>query len=284
MSFRSEAQQAARAAGGSFKAIAGRQQMIGKLADHLQKQNIQIRTLADLREKHVRSWIEACKEKGNSARTCQNKLSAVRSCLRQSGLDQKAAALDTAKFGVQGASRDGSRSGMDRDTFEKKLELVRDPAVRSVLELQRELGLRQAEGVRAQRDTLQRWEKELSRGDTIRVVEGTKGGRIRDTVVNDRQKALSAVQRALSACGKNGRLIDQPNLQKALERFNNQARTVFYGKWSPHAQRYSFAQEKIAKLEKLGYSLREATVMTSLSIGHGDGRGRWVEQVYSRSK
>jgi hypothetical protein len=50
-----------------------------------------------------------------------------------------------------------------------------------------------------------------------------------------------------------------------------------------HAARYAFAEERIRAYRDEGYSAREARVATSLDLGHGDGRGRYVASVYVRS-
>lgn len=47
--------------------------------------------------------------------------------------------------------------------------------------------------------------------------------------------------------------------------------------------RYAFAQERIhAYRQNEGLSEREARAATSLDLGHGDGRGRYVASVYAR--
>lgn len=284
MSFRSEVVAAARSAGGSFKTVEARSQIVGQLADHLQKQNIQIRTLDQLKEKHIRDWIQSMKDKGISDRTLQNRVTAVRGTLRAAGLDRKAEGLQTRQLGIERASRDGSRTAISKEAFQEKLGRVKDEGVRSILELQRQLGLRQREGIMARADTLARWEKELAQGGRIRVLEGTKGGRPRETLVLDREKALAAVWHAKAVAERQGgRLVAAAGLKEAVDRYNNQARAAgFVGKESPHSIRYAFAQASIQRYIDAGLSRREALAMTSLDLGHGDGRGRWVDQVYSR--
>lgn len=284
MSFRSEIIAAARAAGGSFKTIQARTQMVGQLANYLQLQNIQIRHLADLKEKHIAAWIKSSKEVGISDRSCQNRLTAIRGCLRVENLDRKADALQTSKFGVQNASRDGSRTAICSDVYRDRLALVKDEGVRAALALQRELGLRQREAVMVRLDTLNRWEKEIMKDSRISVVEGTKGGRSRSTLVYNPDAALRAIRHAKSiADAQRGRLIKVDGLKEAIDKFNNQARAAgFIGKESPHSLRYAWAQDRIRAYLTAGLSHREALICTSHDLGHGDGRGRWVERVYSR--
>jgi hypothetical protein len=50
-----------------------------------------------------------------------------------------------------------------------------------------------------------------------------------------------------------------------------------------HAARYAFAQERMQAYRDAGYSQREARIATSVDLGHGDGRGRYVASVYVRN-
>ena len=287
MSLRTEVVSAARKSGGSFKTVEARSQIGKQLCDYLKEQNIQIKSLADLKEKHLQGFIARGKAAGITDRTNQNRLSAIRSVLRSAGLSRKAAGLTTKKFGIEKASRDGSRAAISRTDFEQRLAQVKDPGVHAVLVMQRELGLRQLEAIMGGRpDTLERWEKELTTGACrICIGEGTKGGRPRETLPVDKEKALAAIRtaKAVAASQPGGRLIEAKGLKEAVDRFNNQARAAgFTGDFSPHTVRYSFAQDSVARYEAAGFSHREALAFTSLDLGHGDGRGRWVEQVYCR--
>ena len=284
MSFRNEAVEAARTAGGSFKTIAARSGMMRQLADYLQKQNIQIRHISDLKEKHIAGWIKFGKDGGLKDRSLQNRLTAVRSVLRKIGLTKRVEGLQTEKFGIAGASRNGTRTGIGIESYQAKLANVDDKGVRAALQLQRVLGLRQREAVMARIDTLQRWDRELKEGGKIRILEGTKGGRPRDTLVIDRLEAVDAVRFALDVAGeRHGHLIESRGLKEAIDRFNNVARGAgFVGKESPHSLRYAWARDSIKRYELHGLNRREALICTSLDLGHGDGRGRWVEQVYAR--
>jgi hypothetical protein len=49
-----------------------------------------------------------------------------------------------------------------------------------------------------------------------------------------------------------------------------------------HAARYAFAQERMHAYRNDGLIEREARAATSLDLGHGDGRGRYVSSVYTR--
>jgi len=49
-----------------------------------------------------------------------------------------------------------------------------------------------------------------------------------------------------------------------------------------HGARYAFAAERMQAYRDEGFSEREARTATSLDLGHGDGRGRYVASVYAR--
>lgn len=286
MSFRQESKEAARKAGGSFKTRAAREQMMGQLADYLERENIQIWQIAQLKLKHIKGWITASRQEGISDRSCQNRLTAVRGCLRAAGMTRKGAEIRTRDFGVDGASREGTRAAISATAYAERIAKITNPAVAATLELQRHLGLRQMEAIRGgERETLARWLRELSHGDRVRVVLGTKGGRPRETRVLDREAALGAVGQALERVGKNGRLIQAAGLKQAVDQFNNAVRAAgFIGDCSPHSLRYAFAQASIRRYEAEGFSHGEALALTSLDLGHGDGRGRWIEHVYGRGQ
>ena len=158
------------------------------------------------------------------------------------------------------------------------------PGFAAAVALQRELGLRAREAIQCA-DSLKSWERSLQRGDRVHVLHGTKGGRARDTLANNPQRALQAVQRALEATRENGgRLIPSQTLQGAARAYGRLCASVgLSGAQASHALRCSYAQERFALyLEQFG-DRREALAATSLDLGHGDGRGTYVAQVYLKN-
>jgi hypothetical protein len=154
--------------------------------------------------------------------------------------------------------------------------------------MQRELGLREAEAIRAgQREALARWQRELKERGSVRVFEGTKGGRLREVHPTDVGRALKAVQRAqaiLEATGQRYLLIRADGaattgLEQALKIYSNVCSRAGI---QSHGARYAFAQERMQAYRDQGYSEREARAATSLDLGHGDGRGRYIACVYAR--
>lgn len=288
MSLREEVKKAVQEAGGGFGTRKARGQILGQFCDFMKERNYQVRHLADVKEKHVREWISAGQANGITARVSQNRLSAIRRTLEGAGLDKKAALLTTDKFeGVGKAPRDPARVSMTREEYQARLEQVRDTGARLVCELQRELGLRQMEGIRAGNlDTLQRWQRELRERSSINVILGAKNGKHRVTLVFDTKRAGDVVDRAikhLESRAQQGmrfpQLIEAPNLKTAEDKFNNATRHAFFGDHSPHSLRYCFAQDSFDRY-RTGMSEREALTAVSHDLGHGDDRGTWVKQIY----
>ncbi|MFW8411894.1 DNA-binding protein, partial [Klebsiella pneumoniae] len=46
--------------------------------------------------------------------------------------------------------------------------------------------------------------------------------------------------------------------------------------------RYAWTQDALRRYLAQGFSHREALALTSMDLGHGDGRGRYVVRVYGR--
>lgn len=132
---------------------------------------------------------------------------------------------------------------------------------------------------------LKTWQQALDRGEPrLTVVFGTKGGRPRETMILDTDAVKKALDNALAVAeSRNNRLINKPDLKSAMDYWHNQAaRMGLTGAYSPHSLRYAWAQDAIHHYLARGFSRKEALAMTSMDLGHGDGRGRYVAQVYGR--
>lgn len=62
--------------------------------------------------------------------------------------------------------------------------------------------------------------------------------------------------------------------------FNKAIKVGLKGEFSPHSLRYAWAQDAIRHYLAQGFSEKESLALTATDLGHGDGRGRWVKQVY----
>lgn len=286
MSFRDEIRAAARAAGGSHKTVQNRVGAAERFADWLKSQNIQIRKIDQIKTAHLVQHIEAARARGLSVRTLQQEASMLRTTVRAAGRDRLASNLDNKDLGIAGASRDGTRIAMSDARYSAlRAELLaKDLGAAACAELQRALGLRKKEAVMSPA-SLRTWARALDAGRPVRVIHGTKGGRPRDVHPADRERAAAAVQEALRAVSGSltGNLIDKPDLRAAMGRY---ARVMHScgatGESSGHALRYAFAQDQVRHYRADGFSEKEALAQTSLALGHGDGRGRYVRQVYGR--
>jgi len=52
------------------------------------------------------------------------------------------------------------------------------------------------------------------------------------------------------------------------------------GKEAPHSLRYAYSHEATKWHMKNGLSRKEAEVMVSMDLGHGDGRGDYISKIY----
>ena len=288
VSLSKNAKELAKAAGGSHATIEARTRIIMQLVTNLRfEQNVQIRTISQIKEKNIEKWLRSGREKGLSPRTLQNRLTAVRAVLTQAErYDTLSRLQNTAKkVGFAGASRDGVRKPPSDQELNRLLQNVNHQGVRICLEMMNEFGLRQKESIMSA-GSLDKWLKDITadRHGRFMLVQGSKGGRPREIWPNDPQRAVALVSKAIDFSRSNGGKLIQGDLKQALGRFNREAAGAgFTGLHSPHSLRYAFAQRTIARLMQLGWDKRLALSFTSQVLGHGDGRGRWIDQVYSKN-
>ena len=286
-----EMKRLAQQAGGSHKTVHDRIKLAQRFCERLVvAQNVQIRRIEQLKARHIEGYIRERLAQGMTKRSLQNEMAAIRNLLKQAGRDRLAqsARLNNRSLGLSGASRNGTRQAITPEHYRHALETARakDAGLAAALELSRLMGLRSQEAVQSAR-SLKTWTQALDRGESrLTVVFGTKGGRPRETVILD----TGAVRRALDnanavAESRHGRLIDKPDLKSAMKYWHSQAsRTGLTGVYSPHSLRYAWAQDAIRHYLAQGFSEKEALAMTAMDSGHGDGRGRYVAQVYGRKE
>lgn len=285
MRIRDELLKLATNAGGSFKTVSDRQNIATRIADLLKGNNIQITTIEHLKSKHIEDYISQRLNSGITKRTAQNEMAAIRVILRSANRIDLADSerISNLSLGIGGASRNGTHRAMPSEMFESLIETLSkvDRGVMACALLERHLGLRGEEAVQSI-TSLKTWKRQLKKGEVIRVIFGTKGGRARDTRVVNAENALAAVDFGLDRIREtNGKLIDKPNLKTAMNRYTNVLKNNgCVGAFSPHSLRYAFVVDRVDKYLEQGYSIEESLAMTSLDIGHGDGRGRYIKQVY----
>ncbi|MFS9419477.1 MULTISPECIES: integrase domain-containing protein [Citrobacter] len=278
----------AKRAGGSFKTVDDRIHIVQRFSRHLRSQNIQIQRVEQIKVRHIECYIQARLAQEIGKRTLQNEMAALRGVLQQAGRKQVAEheRLTNKALGLAGASRNGTNRAITPEYYSKVLAAARDEdaGLAVTLELARLMGLRSQEAVQSCQ-SLKTWRQAMDRGETrLTVVFGTKGHRPRETIIQDTGAVKKALDNALSVAElRNGRLIDQPSLQKAMNYWRGAlAEAGLTGNYTPHSLRYAWAQDAIRHYLAQGFSDKEALALTSMDLGHGDGRGRYVAQVYGR--
>ncbi|STK88622.1 DNA-binding prophage protein [Escherichia coli] len=244
--------------------------------------------MEQLKARHIEGYVRERLAQGITKRSLQNEMAAVRCILKQAGRDRLAQSerLNNRSLGLSGASRNGTKQAITPEHYRHVLETarVKDPGLAAALEFSRLMGLRSQEAVQSAQ-SLRTWKQSLERGEPrLTVVFGTKGGRPRETVILDAVAIRKALDNALVVAeDRHGRLIDKPDLKSAMKYWHSQAsRLRLTGAYSPHSLRYAWAQDAIRHYLAQGFCEKEALAMTAMDLGHGDGRGRYVAQVYGR--
>lgn len=263
-------------------------------AEAMRELNYGIHCAAQIGGKHLQAYIRYRSENGIVSRTLAKEMGHLRAVLRHIGKQGLAdnPAYSNRSLGIAQGSRKGTKeplSDAQIRAFQQRAERLGRPDMGALLELQRALGLREVEAIRAgQGDTLLRLHRELTERGSARMIEGTKGGRMRDVRPADVGRALAAVQRALEILEASGRRyllacakgVETEDLEQAVSVYSKFCSRAGV---QSHAARYAFAQERMQGYRNEGYSQREARIATSLDLGHGDGRGRYVASVYVRN-
>lgn len=278
----------ARKGQGSFKTVADRSRIAERFSERLAKLNIQIRDVKHIKTVHIQKYIHSRQDENISSRTLQNEMAAVRTIMSVAGrsklADPQHKMLSNKALGISGASRDGTKKPISDELLREVVNYAfsKDEGVALAVQLARYIGLRTEETVQSAK-SLRTWRQLLLKGDErVRVVFGTKGGRPRDTTVFDREKVMVILSQAVAYCDKNnGKLIDKPTLHTAIERYRNIIRDAgMTGENAPHSLRYAYAKDAVDFHVKNGMSHGEAEALVSMDLGHGDGRGRYIKQVY----
>lgn len=256
--------------------------------NYLRDNGIKLRHADSIKTRHFSGYLLSRKEKGISARTVCNERAALRGVFgslgKQSLADPDNPLLSNKTLGLESSSRDGTKSPLTAKEFRQAFAEVekKDKGVAATMLLAYTLGLRTKEAVESCK-SISTWKKALEDGqNSVRVVFGSKGGRPRDTVILDRDALKFAISYAEKAIEENnGKLIDKPDIKKAIDKYRYHVRRVgLTGKKAPHSMRYHFSQEAKSYYEEKGFTEKEIYAQVSMDLGHGDGRGRYVKQVY----
>ncbi|QIQ20238.1 integrase domain-containing protein [Zophobihabitans entericus] len=277
-------------AGGSFKTVNGRITIAKRLSENLYRLNIQIHHVKHLKAKHVVNYIQDRLTQGIGKRTLQNEMAAIRSILVQAERHKLAESpiLTNQALGLSQANRDGTHKAISDRHYEQVLiQAVQiNKGFACALELAYQMGLRSQEAVQCSL-SLTTWLTMLEKEQTrLPVTFGTKGSRPRETLVLNAELLKQTIQKALRVMEEQkGKLIDKPDLKSAMAYWRRTAIKVnLKGEYSPHSLRYAWAQRALQHYQEKGFSHKESLALVSMDLGHGDGRGRYVERVYNLIK
>lgn len=249
-------------------------------------------TPQNLSSKQIRQFLESRTAAGISPKTVQNEASHLRRALEGAGRElgdvrDPKNNYGNKRLGVPEAPKKDARAPIKAEVLESAKEALK-PHFAALVGIQESLGLRAAEAVGA--TIYAEWQKTIDSaaaagrpGAQIRVFERTKGGRERFVYVpSERFSAVrEAVATAIQLRGKNDFIIQKDTREKALEAFTNATRYAgMTGHNSDHGIRRSFAIQQLKHYESVGMTREAGLSRLSNDLGHGDGRGRWVENNY----
>ena len=276
-------------AGGSVKTKSDRIKNVCRFGDFMRAQGINIEKIDQIKIKHIELYVATRIANNIGKRTMMNEMSAIRKIMIANGRVEFSSnsRISNEGLGLAGASRKGTKHPIPADFYKSVLNkaMEYDVGFAAGIMLSRHIGLRAEEIVQSNK-SIKTWKKKIDKGEaSLRVIYGTKGNRPRNVTIHNRIEVTKAVDFALSIIkSRSGKLIDKDDLRQAMAYFQNTARTLgLIGKYSVHSIRYAFAEDATRSYLQLGHSKREAFAQTSLDLGHGDGRGRWVKSVYNLS-
>ena len=253
-------------------------------------------TPLNITPKQMHGYVDARIAAGISARSIQNEVSHIRRCVEGAARDigdirDKTNNWSCARLGVPSGSRIGGKPAMDMVKFDAAREKL-DPSMRAVVDLQMECGLRMQEAIKSTNTFA--WsielEKAVQQGRSAFLVvtddSGSKGGRPRHIFVplERVQSTLAAVTAVENIKTSDGYVIDRDNLKSALRFYDNEMRRVgLTGDNSGHALRRTFTCRQYEYYLSTGLNEKQALSRLCSDLGHGDDRGRWVENNYLAS-
>lgn len=179
---------------------------------------------------------------------------------------------------------------------------TQDEGFRLVAELQGALGLRALEAIKCVR-CLRDWEHALRYGATalhLTREAGPKGGLPRNISIfaDERADLLNLVQRARAFARQyrtgpeappgqrrpHGMLIVSNSLEHARNLYGDAWRDAgLVRAEASHSLRYGAAQRLLARFSAEGLPRADCLVRIASELGHGDTRGKWINQVYLKN-
>lgn len=301
MSLKSDLMKYAKGSSRSKDTYDAKKKTVRELVRLLAQRNIQVRKGNQLRLKQLVQYGRYLQARVANQeiqpRTAINRLSHVRTMLRNQGRTRLANCeeLHNRAFGLDGVSRKGTNSPI-RESELQKVCLRAPDHISAAIQVQRAFGLRLKETVMGcTREQLTIWLQRLHHDNHVLVVRGTKGGRTRTTYFPSTQmhrRAVWAVTNALVTLDKlkrNSLIVGKSrNLKSALWSYRYHIAEAGLTKAATgvtsHSLRYAWSRECVAAIMADNVPKTHALALTSTFLGHGDGRGKWVNSVYLQSK
>ena len=252
-------------------------------------------TPKNLTPKQLHMYLDSRKDKV-SMNTLQNEMSQIRRALtsadRQLGdVSDKNNNWSNTRMGIANVEKAECKKPADLNKYkDAKLNY----SIRIVTNLQRDLGLRKQEAIKA--TNLKDWSKSLDKsqkenhGAYLELTSdaGSKGGRPRHIYVplEDLNKVSVTVNDAIKLQNENGgNIVDKDNLKDALKYYDNVLSYAdLNGDNSGHGLRRAFSCARFDYYLKAGLDAKTALSRLCGDLGHGDDRGRWVYNNYIGAK
>ena len=242
--------------GGAHLTQEARRATFSTFAHAMREKGYGIQSAEQIGGKHLQAFVEYRLAQGVCSRTIANEMSHVRAVLIHCGKEGLARnpAYSNKALGIGRGSRIGTKEPLSDAAirgFQEQMDRLDRCAIGNVLELQRALGLREAEAIRGGNpETLARWHRELQGRGHVRVIEGTKGGRARDVHPADLTRARIAIERAQGALAVSDQryLVTRADgtaatgLRQALGIYRNVCHRADI---QSHGARYAFARERV---------------------------------------
>lgn len=276
---------------GSSKTVLQVRQQAGLLAEAISAAGFgNLKSASQIKQKHIEGAFEKLKE-DHSLRTCQNYARTLRYVLAGSGVDKSyiTKTLTNEKLGIGGASRDGTKIAIPEHMFRAARAAAagladprRSEALPIILDLQRFGGYRIAEARIAGREAAANV-RMLDEKSMIAIADLSKGGRPRWVNIQEENKAelRAALVAAAEIYKREGNFWPGANGRAAAGSLSRSMRAIgLKGVHSSHSLRYAFTAGQVRKYRADGYTKKDALAKASGDLGHGDGRGDYVKQVY----
>ena len=285
--------------GGANASKAARRRHFKEFLDYLVGQGSVISSLNaihGLMLKGYADWLSM--EDKNSTGTIGNKMSSIRRILKAAGVPIEGKDMSkNSDLGISPRSRKGKKEPISDAHFQAvidKASAAGELGFVHCVNLERYLGLRGQEAMMSTAALLQYAQEarliiDVWGTEAIRIFDGAKGGRPRNTtvIVKFARETLYAIQGALKFASQNGGFLIQGHgkgLKSAKNKYHRLAKAFgLTGKFAPHSLRYRFACDKLEELREHGVPRAEALAYVSRWLGHGSGRGRWISLVYGRT-